>query len=93
METKLTAEERAIARWIEPNPHKPGPAEAWVLPYCVSEWVIIRQLQIENDDVAEVAEFFEIPVEAVEAAVAYYHRHQAPIDERIARNRAFFAAL
>jgi len=93
VESKGTAEELAITRWIEPNPPKPGPAEMWVLPGCVSERVVMRQLQVEDWDIAGVAEFFELPVEAIEAAIAYYHQNRATIDERIARNRAFFAGL
>ncbi len=87
-----TKRDELISRWIEPSPHKPGPAEAWVLPYHVSVWALIAQLELDGWDLPGVADWYELPVEAVEAAVAYYERHRAEVDARIARNRAFFAA-
>ncbi len=93
MNKQLAARERAaVRRWIEPNPARPGAAEAWVLPACVSVWVVIRQLQLEGDRSDVVAVMFELPIEAIEAARTYYERNRAEIDERIARNRAFFTA-
>ncbi len=62
-----------------------------MLPRCVSVWVIVAQFALEKDNVAEVSGAYELPREAVEAAVAYYQQHQAEIDARIAANRAFFA--
>lgn len=82
-----------IMRWIESNPHKAGPAEAWVLPARVPVWALVAQLQIEEWDVAGVAAWYELPAEAVQAAAAYYGRHKVAIDTRIGRNRAFFAQL
>ena len=79
-----------IARWLEQSPHHPEPAESWVLPRCVPVWSVIRQLELEYGKPEGVAEAFELPVEAVEAAVAYYRRHQSDIDARIRENRAFF---
>jgi len=89
----LEADAELIARWIEPNPHKPGPADAWVLPGHVSVWAIIGQLQLEDWDVVGVAEWYELPPPAIEAALAYYRQHRADIDARLKRNRAFFATL
>lgn len=85
-----TPEEKLIARWIEPNPHKPGPAEDWVLPQVVSVWALIWQLQLDKWQIQLVAEDYDLPVEAVEAAVVFYHRHKTEVDARIARNRAVF---
>lgn len=92
MNKQATARERALRRWIEPNSNEPKAAEAWVLPACVSVWVVIRQLQLEGDRSDVVAAMFELPIEAVEAARIYYERNRAEIDARIARNRAFFTA-
>lgn len=91
MSTDIKSEE-LISRWIEANPHKQGEAEAWVLPAHVSVWALIAQLELDGWDLTGVADWYELPVEAVEAAAAYYRRHRAEIDARIARNRAFFAA-
>jgi len=77
---------------LESSRTRIGPVrEAWVLPRCVSVWVIVAQFALEKDNVAEVSGAYELPREAVEAAVAYYQQHQAEIDARIAANRAFFA--
>lgn len=84
------SDEALITRWIEPNPHRPEPAEAWVLSGCVAVWVVIRQLELEQWKPQGVADEYGLEVEAVRAAVAYYHRNRDEIDARIARNRAFF---
>jgi hypothetical protein len=39
-------------------------------------------------NVAQAAADYEIPVEAVEAARAYYRRHRQPLDARIAISAA-----
>ena len=46
-------------------------------------------LSLEYDypgDLLAVAEAYEVDVAAVEAAVAFYRKHKAEIDEKIARN-------
>jgi uncharacterized protein (DUF433 family) len=88
-----TSTEELIARWIQENPNKPGIANAGILGSRLGVWVLIEQLQLDDWNLADVAESYELPTEAVEAAVAYYERHQAEIDARIVRNRAFFATL
>jgi hypothetical protein len=50
------------------------------------------RLEIEDGKVDVVADAYELPTAAVEAAIAYYQQHRATIDERIARNRGCFAA-
>jgi uncharacterized protein (DUF433 family) len=87
-----TATDELIGHWITRNPHKSDPAEAAVLPRRTSVWVVIGQLQLDYGKAESVAGAYDLPVEAVEAALAYYQRHQAAIDKRIAANRAFFAA-
>ncbi|HZU76622.1 MAG TPA: hypothetical protein VFA70_07645 [Dehalococcoidia bacterium] len=84
------AAQELITRWIEQNPYHPEPASAWVLPRCVSVWVVIRQLELDRGDVASVANAYELPRDAVEAARAYYAQHKAAIDARIHEHRAFF---
>jgi hypothetical protein len=93
MRTRVAVANKLIDRWVEPSPHKPGPAEAWVLPGCVSIWVVICQLEIEAGKAEVVAEDYELPLEAVQAAIAYYQSHKKAVDRRIARNRAFFTTL
>ncbi len=85
----MAVEERSpspIERWIEPSPYYPGPQEARLVEYGVSVWVLIAYLRAVGDDVARVAEDYDLPLEAVEAAIAYYREHQSLIDAQIAMN-------
>ncbi len=75
-----------VARWIEPHPSKGSAAEARLKDSKIAVWAIIGQLRAEGRDVPRVAEDYEIPVEAVEAALAYYDRHRAVIDDRLSTN-------
>lgn len=92
MSTRSAADEQIIARWIEPNPHTTDPAEALVLPRCVSVWALIQLLQLADNTTACVAEAYELPPEAVQSTVRYYDLHRAAVDARIERNRAVFAS-
>ena len=78
--------EDLITQYIEPNPHYPGIAEARLQTYGVAVWALIGQLPAREHDLAQVARDYDVPVEAVEAAYAYYQRHRAVIDARIAAN-------
>ena len=78
--------EQLIARWIEPHPWKGSAAEARLKDSKIAVWAIIGQLRAEGRDVPRVAGDYGIPVEAVEAALAYYHQHNAVIDDRLRAN-------
>ncbi len=81
-----TQEEQLIERHIEMNPHKPWLAEARLKDYGIAVWALAGYLPTVGNDVARVAADYEIPHEAVEAALVYYRRHQALIDARLAAN-------
>jgi uncharacterized protein (DUF433 family) len=82
-------EDALIARYIEPNPHKPAVEEARLTDYGISVWAIMGYYLLAlNRDVDEVARAYDVPREAVEAAIAYYRRHQCAIDTRLAANEA-----
>lgn len=68
--------------YIELNPNRPGPADARLRTYGVSVWAIIGYLEAVHGDLARVAADYDIPLEAVQAAQAYYRRHKAVIDAR-----------
>jgi hypothetical protein len=70
--------------WIQERPRRPGPAEAWVLPYGVPIWILIAHLRMEDWNVELVAEAHRMPREAVRATVDYYRRHSDAIDQQIA---------
>ena len=83
-EERLAAEAELIKRWIEPEPRKQGRAEAQLVKYGVSIWVLIRLWQNVDGDVLEVARSYDLPEEAVRAALAYYRQNRYLIDARIA---------
>ncbi len=84
-------EQRAIRRYVEPNPHRPGPEEARIVGYGVAVWALVGYLQAVDGDLDQVARDYGLPREAVEAALAYYREFKDPIDARIAANSAFAA--
>ncbi|HEY7060887.1 MAG TPA: hypothetical protein VII06_05360 [Chloroflexota bacterium] len=75
-----------IERYIEPNPHKPGVAEARLRTYSVSVWALIEYWYGVDFDKAIVAEDYELPTETVDAALAYYKANKAAIDARLTLN-------
>lgn len=79
-------EDDLIRQHIELNPHRPGLAEARLIMFSVPVWALIGYLQTPGADVARVAEDYDVPIAAVEAARAYYARHKGLIDARIAAN-------
>ena len=80
-----------IERWIESNPFASGPHEARLVEYGVPVWALIAHFRVVGDHL-QVAEDYEVPVEAVEATLAYYDLHRYLIDARIALNDAAFSA-
>lgn len=72
-----------IERWIRPHPHRSGPGDAVVAESYVLVYALIGDLPTVCDDLDRVAADYEVPREAVEAALAYYRRHRGVIDARI----------
>ncbi|CAA9558367.1 MAG: hypothetical protein AVDCRST_MAG73-3476 [uncultured Thermomicrobiales bacterium] len=70
-----------IAQSIVPNPHKPGRHEAKVDAKggCPSVWEVIS-IRSSGESVAEGANNWNLPEDAVRAAIACSRRHRAPID-------------
>jgi uncharacterized protein (DUF433 family) len=83
-----TADEALIARYLEPNPNRPGPADWWLKDYGVSVWALVGYWLTVDRDVDRVAAAYVVPTEAVQATLAYYARHQEIIDARLAANAA-----
>jgi len=84
------AEERArdalIERYIEPDPNHPGKADARLRQYGVHVWALVGHAKATAGDLASVSRDYDLPVEAVEAAFAFYERHRAVIDDRLEAN-------
>jgi hypothetical protein len=81
-------QQRLIERWIEANPHRPGNANARLREYGVPVWALIGHAQAVNGDAATGAADYDLPREAADAAFAFYRRHTAIIDDRLAANLA-----
>lgn len=78
------AAEVLIARYIDVNPFGLGPEYARLRDRNISVWFMVANMDALGGDLAEIAEDFEVPVEAALAAVYYYWRHRDLIDARIA---------
>lgn len=81
-------EDDLINQYIEQHPQRSGMGEARLIMFNVPVWALIGYLQTPGADATRVAVDYAVPRAAVEAALAYYHRHQNLIDSRIAANNA-----
>jgi uncharacterized protein (DUF433 family) len=84
LEMATTREQKLIDKYIEPNPYRPGVANARIAGYGVSIWAIVGHLEAVNGDIEQVADDYGLPCEAVEASLAYYRQHRELIDARLA---------
>jgi len=71
---------------VEGGPHHDGDARIDV--FGIAVWALIGHLEAVHADIKQTAEDYEIPVEAVEAAHAYYLLNKPIVDARRAANRA-----
>jgi len=69
---KTRTEDELIARYIEENPYKPGRANARLIDYGIAVWALIGALEAANDDIIEFATDYELPPNAIKAAIAFY---------------------
>jgi uncharacterized protein (DUF433 family) len=79
-------DDELIDRYIDWTPH--ARADARLRKYGVHVWAVIGQLRVANGDGAAVACVYDIPLEAVEAARAYYRRNKKYIDAHLLLNSA-----
>jgi len=79
-------DQELIDKYIEPNRDRSSMAEARVAGYGVPVWALGGHLEAVHGDVAQVAHDYRLPLEAVEAALAYYRRHKILIDDRLEAN-------
>ena len=78
-----------IARWIEAQPERLD--EVRLAKYGIEVWAVVGYARGTDGDLAEVARAYELPIDAVRAALAYYRRHPLPIDARLEKNAAAHA--
>jgi uncharacterized protein (DUF433 family) len=77
-----------IQHQLEQNPYKPGADEVRLVGYGVSVWALIAYLHAAGGDLKRTAHAYDVPLDAVQAAVDYYQTHREIIDARIAANAA-----
>ena len=83
-DTRPLTDDELIARYIELNPRRPGRDRAHVRDAGVEVWALVAYYQDgAPGDVDEVARVYDIPVDAVRAALAYYGRERDLIDARL----------
>ncbi len=77
-----------ITRHVGPHPSNHGLDEYWLKESGIPVWAIVGSIQANHRNADDVATLYHISREAVEAAWAFYLRHRAVIDNRLARNDA-----
>jgi hypothetical protein len=83
-------DDELIAEHMDPDPWL-SIQDGRLFKYGTAVWVLIAALRANDQDAERVARDYDIPMEAMDAALAYYRRHQAIIDAKILLNEAAFA--
>ena len=78
--------EALIEKYVDPDPHGFGIAEATIKERGVPVWVIVGEIQRVEGDLCEVPGIFRISLDSVRGALAYYWRNRMMIRARIALN-------
>jgi uncharacterized protein (DUF433 family) len=83
-------DEQLIQRHIDPDwdRYPGGPADARLRDSGVPVWALVGHLRAVGDDLDQVAADYELPREAVDAALAYYRHHKSLIEARLLLNTA-----
>ena len=84
------SDEELIERYIDPEweRYAHGRADARLKDHGVPVWALIGQLEAIGGDLDELARDYELPREAVDAAMAYYRMNRKYIDARLILNSA-----
>lgn len=80
--------DQLIETFIKLSPSLPGVEEARIAGYGVPVWALVAHSRAIGGASEEVARDYGLPREAVDAALAYYRRHKAAFEARIAANTA-----
>ncbi len=79
---------RLIEQYIEHDGDPRRVEEARLREYGYAVWALLGDLLVPGRTADVVAQEYRVPVPAVEAVWAYYLRHRAALDRRLAENRA-----
>lgn len=85
-----TERERAtlIARHIMPDPTHPGLAHYRLRAFGIAVWALVAYYEAVGHDLARVAEDYDLPIDHVRAALAFYAEYSAAIDAYLSARRA-----
>ena len=83
-----SVDQNLIDEYIELDPDRPVLSEARLARYGVPVWALVGYLEAVDGNETCVAEAYEVPVDAVRAAIAYYRLQKPLIDARLAANAA-----
>jgi uncharacterized protein (DUF433 family) len=75
-----------IAKYVSAHPSNIGIDEYWLTEAGIPVWAIVGSLQANRYNPDDVASLYHISRETVEAAWAFYLRHRAVFDNRLAKN-------
>lgn len=83
-------EQALVERYIDldTDQYPGGRADVRLREYGVPIWALIGQLRALDGDVEQLARDYELPREAVDAALAYYRCNKEYIDARLLLNSA-----
>jgi len=84
-------ETKLFTKWIKASDYSASADEARIAGTGVPVRALIGHLPAAENDVCQVAQDYELPVDAVRAAVAYYERNREAIDARLAQNATTIA--
>jgi uncharacterized protein (DUF433 family) len=88
VQTHQLTDDELIARYIEFNPRRPGRDRASLKDYGVEVWALVAYYQEGAEgSLEDVAAAYDIPLDAVRAALAHYARERDLIDARLKRIR------
>jgi uncharacterized protein (DUF433 family) len=87
---KKLDEEQLIQRHVDPDwdRYPGGRADARLRDSGVPVWALVGHLRAIDNDLDRAAADYEIPREALDAALAFYRRHKSLIDARLLLNSA-----
>lgn len=75
-----------IREQIELDPSRPGASGARLVGFAVPVWALVGYLKAGDWSVDDAATAFEVPRDAVLAAIAYYELHPAVIEAKLEAN-------
>lgn len=84
-------EDRLIAEYVALNPERPSVDRARLIDSLVPVWAVVGALPAYDHDLSQVAIAYDLPIEAVKAAIAFYRQHRCAINARLAAHEAAFA--